>query len=96
MAARVSTNFAQKILRLSAEFVLMPGSDKDYSVPGHNFSGELLGKWRLKKKGKDFDLALRTNKLLREILSTGASQRVHPAMHPAFRILDVFIVKPFF
>jgi hypothetical protein len=29
-------------------------------------------------------------------LSTGASQRVHPAMHPAFRILDVFIVKPFF
>lgn len=74
----------------------MPASDKDYSPPGEKFFLASCFTKEIKKKGKDFDLALRTNKLLREILSTGASQRVHPAMHPAFRILDVFIVKPFF
>src|SRR5512144_182031 len=34
-------------------------------------------------------------KLLRQ-LSTGASERVHPALHPAFRILNIFITEPFF
>jgi hypothetical protein len=75
---------------------LCPRRTKITLRPARNFFWRAASQKRLKKKGKDFDLALRTNKLLREILSTGASQRVHPAMHPAFRILDVFIVKPFF
>jgi hypothetical protein len=47
------------------------------------------------KKGQGFDLALGWKKLQRD-LSTGAGQRVHPALHPIPRILDVFITEPFF
>jgi len=72
------------------------------ALSGSNLLASFFGKNKkkigrlYKKKGKNFDLALRRKKLLREILSTGASQRVHPALHPTSRILDIFITSPFF